>query len=179
MLYDVALGLVWAVMLPLFLLAGVLKPRLARKALSLSTVGLTRLSPTGSGRQRVLVHGVSVGGIKASQSLVHALQERYEVVVSAFSDTGMQVARQLFPEIEVVRYPFDFAPIVTRFWRLVCPDFVLLVELEAWPCFLRAANPCLRGHRAWIQVCEIRSSMALSNSAALVFAWFFWKASRL
>ncbi len=140
LLYDVAIGLVWAVMLPLFLLAGVLKPRLARKALSLSTVGLTRLSPTGSGRKRVLVHGVSVGEIKASQSLVHALQERYEVVVSAFSDTGMQVARQLFPEIEVVRYPFDFAPIVTRFWRLVCPDFVLLVELEAWPCFLRAAN---------------------------------------
>ena len=33
-----------SVMLPLFLLAGVLKPRLARKALSLSTVGLARLS---------------------------------------------------------------------------------------------------------------------------------------
>ena len=140
LLYDVAIGLVWAVMLPLFLLAGVLRPRLARKALSLSTFGLRRLPPTGAGRKRVLVHGVSVGEIKASQSLVHALQERYEVVVSAFSDTGMQVARQLSPEIEVVRYPFDFAPLVARFWRRVCPDFVLLVELEAWPCFLRSAN---------------------------------------
>ena len=140
LLYDVAIGLVWAVMLPLFLVAGLLKPRLARKALSLSTFGLARLTPTGPERRRVLVHGVSVGEIKASQSLVHALEERYEVVVSAFSDTGMQVARQLFPHIEVVRYPFDFAPLVARFWRRVCPDFVLLVELEAWPCFLRAAN---------------------------------------
>lgn len=140
MLYDVCIGLVWAVMLPLFLVAGFLRPRLARKALSLSTVGLVRLPPAPAGRKRVLVHGVSVGEIKASQSLVHALSERYEVVVSAFSDTGMQVARQLFPEIEVVRFPFDFAPIVARFWRRVRPDFVLLVELEAWPCFLRAAN---------------------------------------
>ncbi len=140
MFYDVCIGLVWAVMFPLFLGAGLLRPRLARKALSLSTAGLVRLPPPSTARKRVLVHGVSVGEIKASQSLVHALSERYEVVVSAFSDTGMQVARQLFPQIEVVRYPFDFAPIVARFWRRVCPDFVLLVELEAWPCFLRAAN---------------------------------------
>jgi len=140
LLYDACIGVVWTIMLPLFLGAGVLRPRLARKALSLSTVGLVRLPPPAARRKRVLVHGVSVGEIKASQSLVLALSERYEVVVSAFSDTGMQVARQLFPEIEVVRYPFDFAPIVARFWRRVCPDFVLLVELEAWPCFLRAAN---------------------------------------
>ncbi len=86
------------------------------------------------------MHGVSVGEIKASQSLVAALRERYEVIVSAFSDTGLQVARQLYPDLEVVRYPFDFFPLVQRFWRLVRPDFVLLMELEAWPCFLRAAN---------------------------------------
>ncbi|MDG1983448.1 MAG: glycosyltransferase N-terminal domain-containing protein [Planctomycetota bacterium] len=140
MVYDVAIGLVWALMLPLFLVAGLARPRLARKALSLSTFGLCKLPPSAPRRERVLVHGVSVGEIKASQSLVHALSERYEVVVSAFSDTGMQVAGQLFPELQVVRYPFDFAPLVARFWRRVRPDFVLLVELEAWPCFLRAAN---------------------------------------
>ena len=139
MVYDVLIGLVWALTLPLFLLAGLVRPRFARKALSLSTVGLVRLPAPGE-RQRVLVHGVSVGEIKASQSLVHALRGRYEVVVSAFSDTGLQVARQLYPDLEIVRYPFDFAPIVARFWRRVRPDYVLLVELEAWPCFLRAAN---------------------------------------
>ena len=139
MVYDVLIGLVWALTLPLFLLAGLVRPRFARKALSLSTVGLVRLPEPGE-RQRVLVHGVSVGEIKASQSLVQALRGRYEVVVSAFSDTGLQVARQLYPDLEIVRYPFDFAPIVARFWRRVRPDYVLLVELEAWPCFLRAAN---------------------------------------
>jgi 3-deoxy-D-manno-octulosonic-acid transferase len=136
--YDVALGLVWAGLLPLFLLVGIVRPRFARKALSLSTVGLPRLAP--AGRPRVLVHGVSVGEVKASQSLVRALRPHYDVVVSAFSDTGVEVARQLYPDLTVVRFPIDFLPLVRRFWRRVRPQHVLLMELEAWPCFLREAN---------------------------------------
>ncbi|MEZ6016582.1 MAG: glycosyltransferase N-terminal domain-containing protein [Planctomycetota bacterium] len=136
--YDCALGLIWALLLPVFLLLGLAKPRLARKALSLSTVGLPRLpSPA---KPRVLVHGVSVGEVKASQSLVRALRERYDVVISAFSDTGLEVARQLYPDLIVVRFPIDFVPLVRRFWRRIRPHHVLLMELEAWPCFLREAN---------------------------------------
>ena len=138
--YDSMIGLVWLLVLPVFLLCGLFKPRMARKALSLSTWGLSKLPFSSPDRPRVLVHGVSVGEIKASQSLVAALQQRYEVIVSAFSDTGLQVARQLYPDLEVVRYPFDFFPLVQRFWRLIRPDFVLLMELEAWPYFLRSAN---------------------------------------
>ncbi|MEM6568432.1 MAG: glycosyltransferase N-terminal domain-containing protein [Planctomycetota bacterium] len=138
--YDLTIGVVWLTTLPLCLLIGVARPALARKALSLSTFGLVKLPPPDPERPRVLVHGVSVGEIKASQSLVAALSAHHEVVVSAFSDTGLQVAGQLFPDTTIVRYPFDFRPLVSRFWRRVRPDYVLLVELEAWPCFLRAAN---------------------------------------
>jgi 3-deoxy-D-manno-octulosonic-acid transferase len=136
--YDTLLGLVWVVLLPICLALGIVRPRLARKALSLSTWGLPDLPP--ATRPRVLVHGVSVGEVKASQSLVRALRDRYEVVVSAFSDTGLQVARQLYPDLVVVRFPVDFLPLVRRFWRRVRPHQVLLMELEAWPCFLREAN---------------------------------------
>lgn len=138
--YDLAIGVTWLTISPLFLLGGLLRPRHARKALSLSTVGLPALPPSAPSRPRVLVHGVSVGEIKAAQSIVAALRERYEVVVSAFSDTGLEVAGQLFPGVTIVRYPFDFLPIVRRFWRRIRPDHVLLMELEAWPCFLREAN---------------------------------------
>lgn len=138
--YDLVIGVTWMTISPLFLLGGLIRPRLARKALSLSTVGLPALPPPDPSKPRVLVHGVSVGEIKAAQSIVAALRERYEVVVSAFSDTGLEVARQLFPGVTIVRYPFDFLPIVRRFWRRVHPDHVLLMELEAWPCFLREAN---------------------------------------
>jgi len=139
-LYDVSIGLIWLGLLPLFLVGGLVRPRLRRKALSLSTLGLPDLGPPDPDRPRVLVHGVSVGEIKASQSLVAALRPRYDVVVSAFSDTGLQVARQLYAGLPIVRYPFDFVPLVRRFWSRIRPDFVLLLELEAWPCFLREAN---------------------------------------
>lgn len=138
--YDIAIGVTWACISPLFLLGGLVRPRLARKALSLSTVGLPALEPSDPNRPRVLVHGVSVGEIKAAQSIVAALEDRYEVIVSAFSDTGLEVAGQLFSGVTIVRYPFDFLPLVRRFLSRIRPDHVLLMELEAWPCFLREAN---------------------------------------
>ena len=44
--YDIAIGVTWACISPLFLLGGLVRPRLARKALSLSTVGLPALEPS-------------------------------------------------------------------------------------------------------------------------------------
>lgn len=140
LLYDGSIGLVWLGLLPLFIVGGLVRPHLRRKALSLSTLGLPDLGAPDPERPRVLVHGVSVGEIKASQSLVAALRPRYDVVVSAFSDTGLQVARQLYGDLPIVRYPFDFLPLVRRFWSRIRPGHVLLLELEAWPCFLREAN---------------------------------------
>jgi len=90
---------------------------------------------------RVLVHGVSVGEVKAAQALVAGLEARgYEVVISATTDTGMAVASKLYGAQRVARFPLDFSPVVTRFFRVVKPDAVVLVELEVWPSFLLAAN---------------------------------------
>jgi 3-deoxy-D-manno-octulosonic-acid transferase len=90
---------------------------------------------------RVLVHGVSVGEVKAAQPLVAGLEERgYEVVLSATTDTGVAVAAQLYGAERVARFPLDFSLVVRRFLRAVKPDAVVLVELEVWPSFLLAAN---------------------------------------
>ena len=90
---------------------------------------------------RVLVHGVSVGEVKAAQALIFNLEELgYEVVVSATTDTGLVVAAKLYGASRVARFPLDFSPVVSRFLRVVNPDAVLLVELEVWPSFLFVAN---------------------------------------
>ncbi len=98
-------------------------------------------------RPRVLVHGVSVGEVKAALPVVRAIRERYpelDVVVSTTTDTGLEVARGLFPEQLVVRFPVDPTYIVSRFLRHIDPALVLLVELEIWPNFLRACNRSAR-----------------------------------
>jgi 3-deoxy-D-manno-octulosonic-acid transferase len=91
----------------------------------------------------VLVHGVSVGEVKGAVPLVRAIRERFpqlEIVVSASTNTGIEVARDLFAGSRVVRFPADTSRAVRRFLDRVQPDFVILVELEIWPNFLRECN---------------------------------------
>ncbi len=96
-----------------------------------------------SAKQRVLIHGVSVGEVKAASSLVALIEAEHpelEVVISTTTDTGIEIAKRLFPEHQIVRFPVDPTWIVRRFLRRVAPMCVVLVELEIWPNFLRAAN---------------------------------------
>ncbi len=96
-----------------------------------------------SDRPRILVHGVSVGEVKAAQALVRELRAArpdLDVVVSTVTTTGFDVARKLYPNAVVVRFPFDLSFVVRRFLRRVDPDCAVLVELEVWPSFLREAN---------------------------------------
>ncbi len=102
------------------------------------------LRKQGSGK-RILVHGVSVGEVKGAQALIRGLKQRYpdhEIVVSTTTNTGEEVARSLYPEHIVVRFPLDISWIVSRFLRRIAPTVVVLIELEIWPNFLREANRC-------------------------------------
>jgi 3-deoxy-D-manno-octulosonic-acid transferase len=115
--------------------------RFARMAAERSTVGLPRLR--GGARPRVLVHGVSVGEVKGAAPLVRALEARFpgvDVVISASTDTGVEIARRTFPSHVVVRFPFDPSWWVKRFLRRLDPSAVVLIELEIWPNFLRLCN---------------------------------------
>lgn len=99
--------------------------------------------PRPGGPRRILIHGVSVGEIKAAQSLVRGLtasRPDLEVVISTTTHTGLDVARQLYPALRIVRFPLDLTPVVRRFLERVDPVCVVLVELEIWPNFLREAN---------------------------------------
>jgi 3-deoxy-D-manno-octulosonic-acid transferase len=105
-------------------------------------LGLPR-APGPGDRQRILIHGVSVGEVKAAQALVLGLEEQrpdLEVIISTVTDTGYQVAKELYEGRRVVRFPADPGLIVRRFLRRVAPQSVILLELEIWPNFLRAAN---------------------------------------
>src|SRR5882672_1590292 len=94
-------------------------------------------------RRRILIHGVSVGEVKGAAPLVHALraaEPELEIVVSATTETGLEVARQLFPDTTIARFPIDLSPCVARFLRRIDPMAVVLIELEIWPNFLRQCN---------------------------------------
>jgi len=99
--------------------------------------GLTPSLPEGG--RTLLLHGVSLGEINATRSLVDALLEAdptLRVVISATTDSGIARARSLYGgRHPVVRFPFDLTPAVRSFLDAVKPDLVALVELELWPTF--------------------------------------------
>jgi len=89
-------------------------------------------------RPTILLHGVSVGEINATRELVEYLtgpdSPPLRVVVSATTNTGFARARELYGDrLPVVRFPFDFSWMVSRFLDAVDPDVVALMELELWP----------------------------------------------
>ena len=103
--------------------------------------GLARIPR--AARPRILVHGVSVGEVKAARSLVTLFAERhpeFEVVLSSTTNTGLEMAQRLYPELVSVRFPADLSWVVRRFLRALDPALVILVELEVWPNFLRECN---------------------------------------
>lgn len=91
------------------------------------------------GPRTILLHGVSLGEINATRSLVEALEEADQslrIVISATTDSGMARARSLYGDRHpVVRFPFDVTPAVRPFLDAVAPDLVALMELELWPTF--------------------------------------------
>ena len=92
-------------------------------------------------RGRILVHAVSMGEVNAARLLVERLCQHCEVVLSATTDTGFARAIAVAPAgVSVVRYPLDMNMAVERFLNRVQPDLVALVELEAWPNFIRACS---------------------------------------
>lgn len=92
-------------------------------------------------RARILVHAVSMGEVNAARLLVERLCQHCEVVLSATTDTGFARALAVAPAgVSVVRYPLDINMAVERFLNRVQPDLVALVELEAWPNFIRACS---------------------------------------
>ena len=88
-------------------------------------------------------HAVSVGEVNLLGTLVPAFQKRHPdwlVVVSSTTDTGLAGARQRFPDLDVIAWPFDFSWAVAAALDAVKPALVVLTESELWPNFLAAAS---------------------------------------
>ncbi len=102
-------------------------------------------APIRYGLQPVIwVYGVSLGEIKAAVPLVAELHSQlpdFRVVVSSWTDTGIEEARRLFaPEHQVFARPLDFSFAVRRALRRLQPNLVVLIEGDVWPNFTAACD---------------------------------------
>jgi 3-deoxy-D-manno-octulosonic-acid transferase len=84
----------------------------------------------------VWIHGVSLGEINATRTIVEELRRRMPetaIVISSTTQTGLARARALYPRHVVFRFPLDFSFALRNLLYRVRPSIVVLMELEAWP----------------------------------------------
>jgi 3-deoxy-D-manno-octulosonic-acid transferase len=89
----------------------------------------------------IWLHGSSAGEVSLLKPIVAFLerdQPHVPIVISAYTSSGLQVARRTFPAHRVIAFPIDFSFVVRRSLRKFNPALVVIVESEFWPNFLLA-----------------------------------------
>jgi len=91
----------------------------------------------------VWLHAVSVGEVLLLRTVIDGFRQRLptvEIWLSTTTHTGHAVAREKYPDCQVIYFPLDFTWAVSRALRRVRPDLIALAELELWPNFVRCAG---------------------------------------
>jgi 3-deoxy-D-manno-octulosonic-acid transferase len=92
----------------------------------------------------IWLHGVSVGEINATKTVVAELESQYpnhDIVITTTTDTGYARAKTHYgSDYTVCYFPLDLSPFVRRAFEQLKPDLCLLMELEVWPNFLKEAK---------------------------------------
>ena len=104
---------------------------------------LGRLPRRESDRECIWFHAVSVGEVLQLQTLVERMEVTHperEIWITTTTHTGHAVACEKFPTHTVCYFPLDFSVSVKNAIRRVRPSMIVLVELELWPNFIKAAS---------------------------------------
>lgn len=102
-------------------------------------LGLRLGPPT---RGAIWLHGSSVGEVSLLKPLV-ALLERNQpeapILISAYTNTGLETARKSYGRHRVMAFPLDLSFVTARFFAHFQPRLVVIVEADFWPNFLKTA----------------------------------------
>jgi len=88
-------------------------------------------------------HAVSVGEVLLLRPLIAEFTHRrpgWEIVISATTSTGLDVARRTYPDLITFYAPFDFSWATRRAVSRIRPTILALVELEVWPNLVRSVK---------------------------------------
>lgn len=91
----------------------------------------------------VWLHGVSVGEVQLLKPLLEQLRQRNPdccFVVSTTTQSGMELAKKLYPIALLFYFPFDFTWAVRRAIARIQPRLIVLGELELWPNMINVAT---------------------------------------
>ena len=100
--------------------------------------GLPKL--TQKNKKLIWFHAVSLGEVIGSKPLINKLSERFDVVITTTTPTGLRRAKEIYSEDIIINYaPWDFVLFINRFLKFYKPDAILIFETEIWPSMIAKA----------------------------------------
>src|SRR5256714_182115 len=96
------------------------------------------------GKSPTWIHAVSVGEVVIALKLaeqLRALRPDLECVLTTTTPTCHAIAQKSAPDwTEVLSTPLDFWPVMSRAFRALAPQRIILIEAEVWPNLLAEAK---------------------------------------
>lgn len=136
-LYSLIYTLAFLVILPYFLIAG-----LIRQKYFASAAQRFGFIPQRNAEPSIWVHTVSVGEFLAAKPLLRKIQEKYPNIplfISTTTITGQKLAAEFLPD-RTFYFPFDWSWCVRKILQSISPGLILIFETEIWPNFLWEAH---------------------------------------
>ena len=112
-----------------------------KRGLATKLLGITCL--TDKSRPTIWIHAVSVGEVQLVRPLVQRFATdfpQYRIAISTSTDSGYDIACELYSDHLVFFAPLDFSWAVSRAFRDLKPKLLVLAELEVWPNWIRQAK---------------------------------------
>lgn len=136
--YTIVYGLATLMMLPFEYIK---RPPAVRSRWVREKLGLIKVN---SDKPHLWIHAVSVGEVKAASPLIKRLLKdhpHYHIILSTVTDTGQQVARQLFEDKVTLCYlPFDMPFCIEKLLRSREIKALLIMETELWPNLIKTTK---------------------------------------
>jgi 3-deoxy-D-manno-octulosonic-acid transferase len=144
-IYSLLMGLAALLLVPYWLVQGLRQGKYLSnlgERLGFSFPSLEKLATNRP--EAIWMHAVSVGEVLSGITLAKRLKAAYPnrpLIISTTTITGQTLARERLPFADAIIYfPLDWAFCVRRALNAVRPSFVLVLETEIWPNFLREAE---------------------------------------
>lgn len=136
MIYGFFSTILFILILPFWLIAGIFKPKLIHGFKT--KCGYFDAPEL---KDSIVFYGVSVGEVIALENLIKKTKETFDnkIVVCTGTQTGQEIAKKKLGEVAdfITYFPFDFPFCIGHFLNKVNPKTIIVAETELWPNFAR------------------------------------------
>ena len=139
MIYGFLSTILFILILPFWLVAGIFKPKLLNGFKT--KCGYFEAPEL---KDSIVFYGISVGEIIALENLIKKTKQTFDnkIVVCTGTKTGQEIAQKKLGDIVdfITYFPYDFPFCIGHFLNKVNPKTVIVAETELWPNFARLVN---------------------------------------